>query len=485
MQYYLAIDIGASSGRHILGHVENRRMVLEEMYRFDTQQIHKSGHDCWNMDGLWHNILNGLKACKSAGKVPVTMGIDTWGVDFVLLDGLGKPVSDAVAYRDKRTAGMDAVVSQVIGAAELYERTGIQKQMFNTMYQLTALKRENPEQLASARSFLMIPEYFNFLLTGMCRNEYTNATSTNLVNARTKTWDTELMGKLGLPDGIFGPLAMPGTSLGHFTETVKEEVGFDCEVLLPATHDTGSAFLAVPARDDQAVYISSGTWSLLGVENDEPITIETSRLQNFTNEGGYQYRYRYLKNIMGLWMIQSIRRELSGIPYVSGKGGQKVWNTNGISFAELEEAARNADSFESIVDVNDETFLAPDSMIGAVKEYCRKTEQAVPSSTGELMQCVYKSLAKCYAKAIEDLSRLTKRHYTSINIVGGGSKDGYLNEITSRATGLPIFVGPTEGTALGNLMVQMIAGGEYPDLTAARNAIKHSFTVKEIRYEQI
>lgn len=485
MQYYLAVDIGASSGRHILGHVENGSMVLEEMYRFDTKQIHKNGHDCWDMDGLWHSILEGLKECKAAGKIPVTMGIDTWAVDFVLLDGLGKPVGDAVAYRDKRTAGMDEIVSRVISPAELYERTGIQKQIFNTIYQLVALKQENPEQLASAKSFLMIPEYFNFLLTGMRQNEYTNATSTNLINVRIKTWDMELIQKLSLPPNIFGPLAMPGTSLGHFTQTVREEVGFDCEVLLPATHDTGSAFLAVPARDDKAVYISSGTWSLLGVENDKPITTEASRLQNFTNEGGFQYRYRYLKNIMGLWMIQSIRRELNGISYVSGKNGEKVEKTKEISFAELEKSAREAGGFESIVDVNDEMFLAPDSMIGAVKEYCRKTEQAVPSSTGELMQCVYKSLAQCYATTIENLSHLTGRQYTSINIVGGGSKDGYLNEITSRASGLPIFVGPTEGTALGNLIVQMITAGDYPDLAAARKAIKHSFTVKEIQYDQI
>ena len=484
MQYYLAIDIGASSGRHILGHVENGRMVLEEMYRFETQQIHKNDHDCWNIAGLWNHILEGLKICKAAGKIPVTMGIDTWAVDFVLLDGQGNPVNDAVAYRDKRTAGMDEIVSRVISPAELYERTGIQKQIFNTIYQLIALKKENPEQLASASGFLMIPEYFNFLLTGIRQNEYTNATSTNLVNARTKTWDMELIERLGLPSGIFGPLAMPGTSLGHFTETVKEEVGFDCEVLLPATHDTGSAFLAVPARDDKAVYISSGTWSLLGVENNEPITTEESRLQNFTNEGGYQYRYRYLKNIMGLWMIQSIRREMNEACCVSGKDGQKVGKTKEISFAELEKAARNNENFGSIVDVNDEMFLAPDSMIGAVKEYCRKTKQAVPSSTGELMQCVYKSLAKYYAKTIQDLSHLTRTRYTSINVVGGGSKDGYLNEVTSRAAGLPVFVGPTEGTALGNLMVQMISGGEYPDITAARNAIKHSFTVKEIQYEQ-
>lgn len=479
MKYYLAVDVGASSGRHILGHVEDGRIVLEEMYRFDTLQVRKNGHDCWDTDGLWQNILNGLKACGAAGKVPDGMGIDTWAVDFVLLDGRGRPVGDAVAYRDRRTEGMDAAVNQVLGPSELYARTGIQKQIFNTIYQLMALKREHPEQLSAARSFLMIPEYFNFLLTGARRNEYTNATSTNLVNARRKTWDRELIGSLGLPEDIFGPLAMPGTPVGHFTEAVRKEVGFDCEVLLPATHDTGSAFLAVPAKDDRSVCLSSGTWSLLGVETAEPITTEASRLKNFTNEGGYGYRFRYLKNIMGLWMVQSIRRELNGVSYVKGGGGLPAGKEK-ISFDELETAARAADRFESIVDVNDGAFLAPDSMAEAVRENCRKTRQAVPATVGELMRCVYRSLAECYAKTVDDLSRLTGRSYTGIHIVGGGSKDGYLNELTAQAAGLPVYAGPSEATALGNLMVQMIAGGEFPDLAAARKAVRNSFPIKEI-----
>ncbi|MCI1966764.1 MAG: rhamnulokinase [Oscillospiraceae bacterium] len=468
MRYYLAIDIGASSGRHILGHVDEGKMVLEELYRFPTPQIHKNGHDYWDIDRLHHSILEGLKACKAAGKMPATMGIDTWAVDFVLLDGEGRLVSDAVAYRDRRTDGMDAVVEKLLSPSELYALTGIQKQKFNTIYQLMALKKEHPKQLAAARSFLMIPEYFNFLLTGVRQNEYTNATTTGLVNARLKTWDGGLIQKLGLSKTIFSPLAMPGTRLGRFTPETRQQVGFDCEVMLPATHDTGSAFLAVPAQDDKAVYLSSGTWSLLGVENREPITTEESRLQNFTNEGGYQYRFRYLRNIMGLWMLQSIRRELS-------KKDKKE-----ISFAEMETAARAAGDFESIVDVNNASFLAPDSMIAAVKEFCRRTGQIVPGSAGELTQCVYKSLAESYRQAVESLSHLTGRKYTSLNIVGGGSKDHYLSELTARATGVPVFAGPTEGTALGNLIVQMIAGGEYPDLAAARRAVKESFPIKKI-----
>lgn len=303
MKYHLAIDIGASSGRHILGHVEKGCMMLEEIYRFDNIQVRKNGHDCWNTEQLWQSILEGLRACKAVNKVPETMGIDTWAVDFVLMGADGRPVSDAVAYRDKRTKGAMEQAERGLPFPELYARTGIQKQVFNTAYQLTALQREHPEQLAAASRLLMIPEYFNYLLTGNMLNEYTNATSTALVNAYTRSWDDTVIAALGLPRRIFGPLNLPGARVGRFTGEVQGAVGFDCDVLLPATHDTGSAFLAVPARDENAVYISSGTWSLLGVENEAPITGEASMLANFTNEGGYRYRYRYLKNIMGLWMI--------------------------------------------------------------------------------------------------------------------------------------------------------------------------------------
>ena len=477
--YYLAIDIGASSGRHILGHVENGKMILEEVFRFDNRQVRRGGHDCWDMENLWNGILGGLKACKEAGKAPQTLGIDTWAVDFVLLDEKDRVIGDAVAYRDSRTEGMQALVNAVIPADELYSGTGIQYQPFNTVYQLMALKREHPEQLEKAEWLLMIPEYFHFKLTGVKQNEYTNATSTNLVSAEGKCWDREIISRLGLPNGIFHDLAMPGTVLGNLLPEIQAEVGFDCTVILPATHDTGSAFLAVPARDDNAVYLSSGTWSLLGVENERPITTEASRRQNFTNEGGAWYRYRYLKNIMGLWMIQSIRRELNGDSYVSGRvvpfASEMKW-----SFPDLINAAMGAPEFHSVVDANDPRFLAPESMIDAVRSACRESGQAVPHSVGEIMRCVYLSLAKCYADAIRELSAITGKRYTSINIVGGGCQDGYLNRITAAATGLDVFAGPVEGTAIGNLIVQMIHAGEYENLQAARDAIRASFEIKEV-----
>ena len=479
MNYYLAIDIGASSGRHILGHMEKGRLITEEVHRFDNAQVSRNGHDCWDIDRLWTGILDGLKACKAVDKIPITLGIDTWAVDYVLLDANDQILGDAVAYRDSRTRGMDTVLESKVSQEELYARTGIQKQDFNTVYQLLSQQQEHPEQLEAAKALLMIPEYFNFLLTGVQINEYTNATSTNLVNAVAKTWDRELITRLGLPNRIFGELALPGATVGRLLPEIQAQVGFDCHVILPATHDTGSAFLAVPAKDDQAVYLSSGTWSLLGVENDVPITTEESYKQNFTNEGGAWYRYRYLKNIMGLWMIQSIRRELNGVSYVQGRGhrteSEKTW-----SFPDLIAEAKKAADFPSVVDVNSDCFLDPASMIGEVKAECKRAGQPVPETVGELMQTVYSSLALCYKDAIDGLSSLTGKRYTSINIVGGGCQDMYLNQLTATATRLPVYAGPVEGTAIGNLLVQFITAGELADLHSARNVIKKSFEIKKI-----
>ena len=478
-KYYLAIDIGASSGRLILGHKEGEKLLQEEIYRFENRQFEKDGHVCWDTEHLRRGILEGLKECGRQGKIPVSVGIDTWGVDYVLLDEFGNVVGDAVAYRDTRTAGMDEVCEKTISLGELYGRCGIQKQPFNTLYQLLALKREHPEDLTRARSLLMIPDYFGYLLTGVMKQEYTNATTTNLVLSAEKKWDLELIEKLGLPTGLFGPLSMPGTVLGPLRKEIREEIGCDTTVVLVATHDTGSAFLAVPAKDESSVFLSSGTWSLLGVENEQPITSEESRLENFTNEGGAWYRFRYLKNIMGLWMLQSIRRELNGTEYVEGRASKhksdRQW-----SFPDLIRAAQESDSFTSRINVNEERFLAPESMIDAVRDACRESGQPIPETVGEIVQCVYLSLADCYRDAISKLSDLTGKHYTGIHIVGGGCQDTYLNRLTAKATGLPVYAGPVEGTAIGNLLVQMIREGEFRDLSDARDCIRTSYHIETV-----
>ena len=445
-------------------------MHLKEVYRFENRLVTKNGHLCWDMDALWNSVLEGLRACRAAGYVPATLGIDTWAVDFVLLDENGGVLGDTVAYRDGRTEGERARLEPVLPFAEHYACTGIQYQPFNTAYQLTALKREHPEQLAAARTFLMVPDYLNYKLTGVAANEYTNASTTALVGAESRNWDDELIARLGLPRGIFQPIRMPGQVLGRFTAAVREAAGFDCTVLLPATHDTGSAFLAVPARDENAVYLSSGTWSLLGVENPVPITSAASAAANFTNEGGYGGTYRYLKNIMGLWMIQSVRREL----------GECAPNGTRPAFPELIAAAKEAGGYPGLVNADDDRFLAPKSMIGEITAACAEAGYPAPATTGEVMQAIYNSLADDYRRAIAALQSLTGKTYESVNIVGGGSQDGYLNQMAANVTGLPVYAGPTEGTALGNLMVQFIAAGEYADLQAARDAIKQSFAIQEV-----
>ncbi len=479
INYYLAIDIGASSGRHILGHIENNSIILEEIYRFDNLQIERNGHYCWDTDNLWNGILNGLKACKSANKIPISVAIDTWGVDFVLLDKNDNIIGDAVSYRDNRTIGMDKLVDEKINPLYLYNKTGTQKATYNTVYQLMALKQEHPEQLENAEYLLMSPDYWNFRLTGVKTNEYTIATTTNLVNAKNKNWDKEIIEKLGLPTHIFHNLSMPKTVVGKLRSELVETLGFDTTVILPATHDTGSAFLAIPAVDDNAVYISSGTWSLLGVENSYPITTKESFEQNFANEGGAFNRYRYLKNIMGLWIIQSIRRELNGITYIQGKEKrslkEKQW-----TFPDLIAVAKENEDFESVINVNKDCFLAPESMIDAIKTECADTSQKVPQTVGEIMQCVYRSLAEYYKESIKSLELLTEKQFTSINIVGGGCQDSYLNEMTAKITGLPVYSGPIEGTAIGNLIVQMIVFGELKDLSDARSCIRKSFNIEEV-----
>lgn len=463
--YYLAIDIGASSGRHILGHMDQGKMILEEIYRFENGMESKDGNTCWNLKSLFENIKAGIKKCKEIGKIPVSMGIDTWAVDYVLLDEQNEVLGETYGYRDKRTNGMDEEVYKIICEKELYKRTGIQKQIFNTIYQLMATKKKHPEHLEKAKTFLMLPDYFQFLLTGEKVSEYTNATSTQLVEAKTNEWDMELIERLGYPKELFLPLSQPGTLVGNFTKEIQEEVGFDCKVILVATHDTGSAVMAVPTESDECLYISSGTWSLMGIENQKAICHEESRQKNFTNEGGYNYRYRYLKNIMGLWMIQSVRHELE----------------DAYSFAQLCKMAEENIAFPSRVDVNDEAFLAPDNMQEAIKEYCRKSGQQVPESIGEMATVIYQSLAESYAKTIEEIEAITGKVYDTIHIVGGGSNAVYLNKLTAEKTKKKVLTGPSEATAIGNLMAQMIEDKVFTDLKTARRCIYESFEIKEFK----
>ena len=459
-RYYLAIDIGASSGRHMLANMKDGKMQLEEVYRFPNGMEDKNGTLCWNVERLFTEIKNGLKKCKEIGKLPVSMAIDTWGVDYVLLDKDDRILGDTVGYRDSRTEGMDEKVYEVIPQDELYARTGIQKQIFNTVYQLMAVKESHPEYLEQAESILMIPDYFHFLLTGVKKNEYTNATTGQLVSPKTNDWDYEMIDMLGYNSKMFRPVSMPGTVVGEFTEEVQKEVGFNCTVVLPATHDTGSAVLAVPTNDDDAVYISSGTWSLMGIERKEADCSMESMKANFTNEGGYDHRFRYLKNIMGLWMIQSVKKEFA----------------EDLSFAQICEMA-SKETISSIVDCNDDCFLAPKSMIKAVQDFCRRTGQQVPETVGEISSVIYNSLAKCYGDTVKEIEEITGKKYSTIYVVGGGSNAGYLNELTAKYTGKKVSAGPSEATAIGNVIVQMLHDGVFKDLPEARTCVREPFDV--------
>lgn len=452
--YVLAIDIGASSGRHILGSIENGRLTLEEIYRFPNGAAMQGDMLCWDADALWQHILKGMKKCKDLGKIPASVGVDTWGVDYMLLDGAGKPLGPMAAYRDKRT---EKVLSR-IPDDWLFARTGIAKQPFNTVYQLMS---EPADKLQKARRCLFVPDYFHYLLSGVMVNEFTESSTSALLNAGTGTWDAQVLEKAGIPLHLFPEAPVKsGAVLGGLTAEVQAVVGYNCQVILPASHDTGSAYMAVPARDEHAVYLSSGTWSLLGVEMDHPNTSEDARMIGFTNEGAYDGRVRFLRNIMGLWMLQCIRHE----------------NDDRYSFAEMADMALAAD-YACTVDVGDNRFLAPASMTEEVKKALQ--EQGAPEpDLPQLLHCVNKSLALCYAQAIADLETLSGKKFTSINIVGGGSQSKVLNQWTADATRLPVYAGPSEGTALGNVAAQLIALGKMQDLKEARARIREDFDIQ-------
>lgn len=483
MVYYLAVDIGASSGRHILGYLENGVFKLEEVYRFENGMKEKDGQLCWDTEYLFGEIKAGMRQCKALGKIPASMGIDTWGVDFVLLDEQGERIGAAVGYRDHRTDGIRERLDPIIGQDELYERTGIAFQPYNTLNQLMALKTAEPSavkfgdqripqdqqhrnrrkgSLASASAMLMTPDYYNYLLTGNAKQEYTIASTGQLLDVHTGVWDWDLLKRLELPERIFLPPQLPGTLNGRLKPEVAQEVGFDCDVVMVASHDTASAVMAVPSLEDKALYISSGTWSLMGCESGTPANDSDSRAAGFTNEGGYGRKYRYLKNIMGLWMIQSVRNEI---------GRDK-------SFGEICEMAAK-ETITSLVDCNDDSFLSPKSMVNAVQDYCRKTEQQVPETLSELACVIYNSLAVCYAETKQQIETLTGNVFDRIYIIGGGSNAEYLNQLTAKYTKCQVSAGPTEATAIGNLMCQMIRNGEFRNLTEARQCVIDSFFVKK------
>ena len=454
--YYLAVDIGASSGRHILGNVREGKLELEEIYRFENGMKNEDGSLVWDVEELTENVIAGIKKCGEIGKIPSTVAIDTWGVDYVLLDKNKKEITPVFAYRDSRTDGVPEQLDKIISRKDLFARTGIQAINFNTIYQLYADKISG--RLQTAEYFMMIPDYLSYRLTGIMANEYTNATTGSLVNATTNEWDYELIEKLGFNKNLFLPLSKPATLLGDFSEEIKAKVGFNAKVVHAPSHDTASAVAACPI-DDKSVYISSGTWSLIGAENKTAnLDFEASKA-GFTNEGGVEYRYRFLENIMGMWLFQNIRKNLD----------------KKYTYDQMMDMAKES-SFEKLIDPNDKSFVAPASMIDAIKEYLGDKDLPL----GDLLKSVYLSLANSYNTAVKTIEKLSSKKIESILIVGGGSKDKYLNELTSKITGKKVITGLSEGTATGNILSQIMFDKGI-DLDTARETVKKSFDIKEIK----
>ncbi len=451
MIYHLAIDIGASSGRHILGYVENGKIKLEEIYRFEDYLKDENGSLVWDVEKLVSEVKAGIKKCGELGRIPATIAIDTWGVDYVLLDENKKELLPAFSYRDNRNNLIQPEVADIISQEELYKRTGIQKANYNTVYQLYCDKKSG--KLDKAKFFLMMPDYIAFKLTGEIKNEYTEASTSNLINAQTKTWDEEILDKLGIRKDIFSEVSVPCTKVGTLTG-----FDFESEVILAPSHDTASAVAACSVGDN-GVYISSGTWSLIGTENLSPVLTDEALKANFTNEGGINYRYRFLKNYMGMWLLQCIRRDL-----------KKQY-----SYDEMMLMAQSCGRFE-IIDTNGTAFLAPESMIKAIRSYLG--DESLPIDI--IINSVYHSLAKAYADVVKDIERISNKTIETVNIVGGGSKDEYLNRLTAEYTGKKVLAGPVEATATGNIISQLLYSKEVASLEKARQLVKVSFDIKEV-----
>ncbi len=466
---YLAIDIGASSGRHIAAWLEDGQVKAREVYRFSNCAKMKDHHLCWDKEGLLAHVVQGLKAAGEQGFTPSSMGIDTWAVDYVLLDAAGHDVGPMVAYRDSRTEGMDAELEKVLPLREHFAICGIAKQPFNTVYQLMAVQKEHPEYADMVEDFLLVPEYLSYRLTGKKAHEWTNVSTTALCDAKTRIWSERILHAAGLPEKWFRtPIVQPGTVLGGLLPEIALQVGYDTQVLLPATHDTGSAYMAVPARDDLAAFLSSGTWSLLGTELQTPLTGMDALAAGFTNEGGYDGTTRFLKNIMGMWMLQCIHKEIGEVH----------------SFAQMARMAA-CSTYPAYVDATDNRFLAPDRMLEEVKQALKDAGAPEPKELADILRAVTMGLAVCYRDAIAEMSSITGKIFTSVNIVGGGSQNVVLNQMTADLTGLPVYAGPTEGTALGNLASQMIAAGEFATLADFRAALPGSFDMLTFQPKEV
>ena len=461
-QNFFAVDLGATSGRTILGSFTDDGLNLEEINRFPNHLIEVGGHFHWDIYALYRHIVDGLKIVAQRGDAIASIGIDTWGVDFICVGKDGNFLRQPYAYRDPHTVGAPEAFFSRISRSEVYAKTGIQIMNFNSLFQLDTLRRNHDSALEAADKILFMPDALSYMLTGEMVTEYTIATTAQMVNARTRRLEPELLKAVGLTADHFGRFVFPGERVGVLTEEIQKITGLGAiPVIAVAGHDTGSAVAAVPALDRNFAYLSSGTWSLMGVETDAPVINAETEALNFTNEGGVEGTIRLLKNICGMWLLERCRL-----------------NWGETSYPDLIAEAEAAEPFRSLINPDDECFANPADMEKAIKEYCRATGQSVPKQRGQIVRCIFESLALRYRQVIENLRALSPRSIETLHVIGGGSRNDLLNQFTANAIGIPVIAGPSEATAIGNVMIQAMAAGEATDVAGMRQLIHRSIRLK-------
>ncbi|MGL6226863.1 MAG: rhamnulokinase [Thermoguttaceae bacterium] len=475
---YLAVDMGASSGRHILGHFDGSKITLEEVYRFENGPVDLGGSLYWNLPGLWSHVQNGLRAAKSRATAPiVSVGVDTWGVDYALLGRGNVLLGNPYAYRDARTDGIMEKAFEIVSRNDIFRQSGLQFMQFNTLFQFLAMKGSNSPLLDVAESFLMIPDLFHWLLSGVKSNEFTNATTTQFYDPIARDWAKPLLESFGLPTDLFGAISAPGTVLGPLRKSVEQETGLNgLKVVLPGSHDTASAVMSVPTNSPIGktdwCYISLGTWALLGIESPQPVVNSTVSGLNFTNEGGVGGTTRILKNICGLWLIQECRRTWV-------QQGRKNTSGNPWDWEDLNRLSAVARPLVSFINPDAREFLSPSDMPEEIRQFCKKTGQTVPENEGAVLRCALDSIAMKFRHVLEMCEKISGTRIETVHIVGGGTKNVQLCQAAADATGRRVLTGPIEATAIGNLMMQAVAAGDVKDIQEAREVIRQSFDVAE------
>ena len=491
-KYFFAVDLGATSGRTIIGSINDGKFELEEVTRFPNNLIEQGGHYYWDIYALYFEIIKGLKEVARRGLEITSIGIDTWGVDFVFIGNDGAILRNPRAYRDPITFdAMDDYLRHVVSRREVYDITGIQFMNFNSIFQLYAMKREQNAAFLNASKILFVPDALSWMLTGNEVCEYTIASTSQLLDPRTKQLDERLLASLGLSRSKFGKMVQPGTVVGVLTDEVQRLTGLGpVPVVAVAGHDTGSAVAAVPAKDEKFAYLSSGTWSLMGIETNDAVISDLSYERNFTNEGGIEGTTRFLKNICGMWLYERCRQEWQKAPLSSPEGDTNVQQGNeapsgavggALSHAVLQSSAMTVEPFRSLINPDDQAFAAPTSMIEAIQQYCRDTNQAVPETPAEICRCIFDSLALRYRQVFDWLQEFAPFKLETLHIIGGGSLNKYLNQFTANSTGATVLAGPQECTAIGNIMLQAKAARQVKDVWQMRQIIANS--IELVRYE--